>query len=591
MENIPKITRRKFLKGLTSAGVAKISGLSLPTRVDAKNGNEETDLEQGVKERKKVLSSSLLKETERDPKNFLTEISSRLLTNVFDIPTGAFSGLGTYDKKDEEGRVLTGRISPEFDKLIAETFTNYRYIVRRLNDIGPITTKDPREKYELEGWNMDELLDRTKKDLGNFREIVGRQIKELERKKEEGKISEDVFEKSMKLLSNGIEVYNILIGEIGLKKRGFKFVGLGGSEIDFVSMVTSNYLLEIKYLPGGNIIILRGYMHHSAWQRNFGDSRYKDYGLSNIYKKVDYVAIESSVNMRLGEGLKNMWKNVSNKHYGILMRELVENGFGGKFLEVDSRFQGVLDEFTFDKKILTNKEAEILFSYIQRYNPELAKEIKTTERFIEFFHKQRFADFKESLAERVHTDGLSFITDGTYYHSIPSVKENLKTSSIPTGFELGTFSFSDALSVIKILLMNKAINDSGADPVLIAEFQGAKHLSNKSFFFDNPQYAMEVVLTNIHEIIPHLPNIQNREDILEKLQNMDTEAWKLVFVFIGLIPRTKVAESTDKRNKVEPGEKQRQMSEPTFYSAVAHLTDKEQKELDKIIAQLVDRGK
>ena len=160
------------------------------------------------------------------------------------------------------------------------------------------------------------------------------------------------------------------------------------------------------------------------------------------------------------------------------------------------------------------------------------------------------------------------------YHNRASVNKDLTTSSVPTGLEMGQVAFSDALSVIKILIMNKAMQKRELRSGLIVDFQGIGHLSYKSFFFDNPVFAMEVVLTNVHEILASHPDIENREDILNKLENMDKDTWRWVFDFIGKIPLAEVAEPTQERHCVERGVTQRPMKDTQWYSATEHLSEK-----------------
>ena len=136
--------------------------------------------------------------------------------------------------------------------------------------------------------------------------------------------------------------------------------------------------------------------------------------------------------------------------------------------------------------------------------------------------------------------------------------------------------------------MNEAMNRGEIEPGILVDFQGSGHLSCKSFFFDNPAYAMEVVLANVHEILASHPEVEDTDDVLEKLANMDSKTWQWVFEFIGKIPFAKVAEPTKTHNSVERGENQRPISEPKFYSAIKHMNAEQEAKMKKAI-ELLDK--
>ena len=296
-----------------------------------------------VTPRKKVESSSLLKKTERPAENFATRVATESLEKIYNIPTGAFSGVSTYRENNQEKR-----ISPNLDKIVAKHFTNCRYITKELNDIGPISTKDPREKYE---GKIDALVEKTTADLAELENTAETELAELEEKKEKGEISDFGYRKAKQLLTDAREIYRILIKELELKKRGFELLGEGevvGRNLNFENLKKMNVHLEIKYLPGGGFVILRGYAHHQDWQTNFGDSRNQDFGLADIYSNAEYVAIEGFPVDKFGDSLEYNWSQSEDEDYDRLMKELVKNGFDGKFLELDGRYKGEHKEKTFD---------------------------------------------------------------------------------------------------------------------------------------------------------------------------------------------------------------------------------------------------
>ena len=505
------------------------------------------------------------------------------------IPRGAFSALATI----ESGGKIEGYLSHKLDKILAEQFTNYRYIVKEINDTLSITTKDPREKYE---GNIDAIIEQTKADLESFKQTVDEVKEKLEQRVEIEKISQQGQDRAKQLLSDYAQVYVELLKELELKKRGLKLHGdsevSGRDVVTSGDMVKANVQLEIKPLPGGGMVMMRGYNHDEDWQENFGDNRKQDFGLNDIYySDIRYIAIEGSPIKPFGMSIGLRWKDNKYKKYDELMRQLVKAGFSGEFLELDGRY---LVENSLDRKDLTKNEAEILFNYLKKINPKQAESINSWQQYRELFHHQRtqgklegFVYTGPSLIKNMQKEGSVIIKDGTLSSNNPTLNEDLTYSSSLTGFELGQLAFSDALSVIKIFLINKAMLDGNLEQGLLVDFQGAAHLHYKSLFFDNPQYAMEVVLTNVHEILPSLPGIESTEDVLKKLQNMDEKTWMQIFEFIGKIPLTKVEESTDERDSTEVGEKQREMSKPRYYSVIENLGKEDQKKLNDVIKELV----
>jgi len=526
---------------------------------------------------RKPLEENPMMDIERGKENPLTEAGG-LLVEAFDIPSGAFSGIATY--RDAEGN--EHRIAPEVDKAMAEHFTNVRYIVKELNGIGPITTKDPRERYTIEMGKIDAVIEQSTKDLDAFRETVEHARETIETQN----LPPEATQRADRLFAEVLQIYEILRDELALKKRGFELLGSGEMTPLLENKLQMNAPLEVRYLPGGNVVILRGYAHNPTWQKNFGDDRNYDTGLATIYSDVDYIAIEGFFDFPYGTSLSYRWSRSNKKNYDRLMKELVKNGFDGTFVELDARYCGRSLEKTFDQKDLTREEAKKLFAFQKKHNPDLTDKIGTVDRFMAFYHKQRSAGFPDSWIEREEMDGHAFINNGTYYGNSASVNNDLTTSSMPTGFELGQIAFSDALSVIKILIMNEAINNGDIAPGILVDVQGAAHLSCKSFFFENPAYAMEVVLANVHEILASHPEIENTDDILEKLAHMDKKTWKWVFDFIGTIPFANVAEPTETQKSVECGEQQRPMINQTPHKATEHFSKKQQAKMEKALAVL-----
>ena len=549
-----------------------------------------------IEERPTVSSEAWVEnmDRKREGKNFITKIATALAKEVLDIPQGSFSGIVTYLENGEEKR-----ISPALDKLMAEMFTNQRYIVKKLNKKGHITTKNLLAKYVGE---IDEVIKQTKEDLATYKT----KVEDIKEKLKQENLSEAGRKKAEQLLKDSLEVFRILELELELKKRGYEFLGEEKIEGRMLFLY-QNYIntnLEIQHLPGGYISINKGYFHNDRWQKNFGDSRFQDFGLAQIYQNVKYVAIETVCREKYGDSLQACWSSMmsKNEHYDRLMKELVKENFKGVFLEIDSRYEGSKGEKTFDVINLLDREAQKLFQFVRKYNPQLAEETGGWQRFREFFHKQRTQNnpplsglpaLKENLAIRGINEGVSFIQQGTGFSNTASVDKNLQTSTNPTGFELGSVAFADALSVVKTLILANAMHKGELETGIIVDFQGSAHLSYKSYFFNNPQYALEVVLTNVWEVLASHPDIKNREDILDKLENMDRKTWKWVLEFISTIHQARVASPTKWKNTVESSilGRQRPMQKLPAYSALNHLSKEQEEKMNEILDNLAEKNK
>ena len=560
-------------------------------------------LEPEIKEREAVGSYFWVNEMhkhEESERFSEIEIIARELCGLLSIPTGAFCGMATAFYYDDEGEKREEIILLELDKLMAKIFTNQRYIVKKINEIGPISTKDPREKYE---GKIDAVIEQLKKDFEEYKTKVEKIKSELESKE----MNPEIKERTFKLLDDALQVYTILEGELELKRRGFENDEKGLCNADDSRKFLPNTTLEIKYLPGGNIVILRGYQHIQEWQKRFGEGAKPN--LASIYKNVEYVAIEGAADMHYGNSLKVFWSKESIGSFDRLMKALVKNGFAGQFIELDPRYNGALVQLSFgsgateiqsplsfEDDELPHYYAQDLFNFVRKINPQLAGpdgRIKTIDEFIKYFHAQRtfLGGDKSDLVERATKEGLEFTQNGTIYHNNASIDSRGKTTSYPTGFELGELAFSDALSVIKILILGEAMHKGDINPGILVDFQGTAHTSYKSYFFDNPQYAMKVVLTNLWEVLASYPDIHFKEVILKKLNNLDKDTWKWALDFITKIPFTTVAPPGIWKRSVNPSprlKRQRPMSDPKWYSPLKNLTAEQQAKLDSIIDRLTE---
>ncbi len=77
--------------------------------------------------------------------------------------------------------------------------------------------------------------------------------------------------------------------------------------------------------------------------------------------------------------------------------------------------------------------------------------------------------------------------------------------------------FSDALDSIKLHLIAKLITDGFLEKGPIIDYKGLAHLSSKTFFLKNPQYAMEVVLRSVNFLTEkRFKKVSENYEIFEK---------------------------------------------------------------------------
>jgi hypothetical protein len=119
-------------------------------------------------------------------------------------------------------------------------------------------------------------------------------------------------------------------------------------------------------------------------------------------------------------------------------------------------------------------------------------------------------------------EGISFrarsiFKNGKQYTIYPYLTKEGEISLEPTFLELGQHLFSDALAAIKLLLIAKLMADGYLEKGPIIDYEGSMHLSSKSFFLKYPQYAMEVVLRTINELMAG--KVKNLTQIYEVFRN------------------------------------------------------------------------
>ena len=194
------------------------------------------------------------------------------------------------------------------------------------------------------------------------------------------------------------------------------------------------------------------------------------------------------------------WANefTQKGHYDVLMKDAVKAGFNGLFTEIDARdvsriIMDWTDNFIFPA--LPYDFFEVYFEFLKREHPLLANYIGSPVKLKEVLRLQ------STTEEGILGRRRFFYTNGKIYWAYPYVTKEGKTSFEPTFLELGQHLFSDALAAIKLLLIAKLMTDGYLPKGPIIDYEGTGHLSSKSFFLKYPQYAMEVALRTINELM------------------------------------------------------------------------------------------
>lgn len=274
-------------------------------------------------------------------------------------------------------------------------------------------------------------------------------------------------------------------------------------------------------LPGGIDLFMKGYIHNLKWQMNHGIF------LKKINKWAKVIAIEGNINTPFGESLNFYWDPKIDElgvpmiigHYDLLLYQAANAGFNGLFTEIDARDSSKIkmdNIFSVSHHIfpeLSNDFFIKYFEYLQREHPKLAEIIKSPERLKEILIAQSTTMEKKGLIKKIKK--IFYEGKFHYYHTYTTEKN--KSSLEPTFLELGQKIFSDALAAIKLHLIAKLMVDGYIEKGPIIDYEGALHLSTKLFFLNNLQYAMEVVLRTINELMAG--KVESIEKIYKVFEN------------------------------------------------------------------------
>jgi len=251
-------------------------------------------------------------------------------------------------------------------------------------------------------------------------------------------------------------------------------------------------------LPGGVDLFMKGYIHNKIWQE-----RHSKF-LQKMNKKAKVICIEGRHSIPFGESLELLWSHPDFQfgHYDKLMKEAVKEGFRGLFTEVDARDVSKIRMDVVRKKrklIFPDLPSTFFlefFKFLETQHPQLKEEIETPEKL-----KEYLIDLSTTYVGIFKRRKKRIFYKGKQYTRFPYITKEGKTSFKPTLLELGQHLFSDALAAIKLHLIARLMAEGKIEKGPIIDYQGAGHLSSKTFFLKHPEYAMEVVLRNIHELM------------------------------------------------------------------------------------------
>ncbi|NTW75596.1 MAG: hypothetical protein HGB34_01720, partial [Candidatus Moranbacteria bacterium] len=285
-------------------------------------------------------------------------------------------------------------------------------------------------------------------------------------------------------------------------------------------------------LPGGVDLLNISYTHTSKYQEIHGDY------LERISKKASVIAIEGPIDFPYGKKNEELYSGNGKKygHYDRLMHRAVQSGFKGLFAEVDAR--DTRDDWEVLMEInernpfpFMDDFYEKYLEYIRREHPALYAEIGSEDRFRKLLFLQLTGEPNRQVVHGSRT-----------YDDRRAVGSDFEYAPDPEGLEFGQVIFSDALSAVKLHLIGRLMADGRIDKGPILDFEGLAHLSNKLFFLRYPEYAMEVVLRTLPELISY----HGVEKIVER--DLEHPDWPEV---VRHIAKLAFARTTDNPDRID----------------------------------------
>ncbi len=453
------------------------------------------------------------------------EVRAAVLLDLAGIPSGQYSAL----KTDEEGK----RTDPAGDRSIAEYLTNPAGLI--LSGTKGITTRDLRDRYP------DGLPDEILRTLD---------------------------EKTQKIIG------------IMYKYDHYARENFPDTQEDNEAQKP----IILHFLPGGAPLFLVGYTHNKTWQHNYG------YYVKEIGKEAGVVAIEGFTDKPFAQSLDARWSDsnpkIQTNDYSAFIKNLVESGYSGLFTEVDGRdisrvnLEGVESLFRIYFLDLPDSFYEKYLAYLKKEHPKFGAHIATAKKLKSFLSDQS-TNKELGISRADRESSASSYRDGKRYYSHPALSDSGKVSLMLTGNELGQMIYTDALAAIKLHLLGRMMNEEHIPKGVIVDYEGTNHLSSKSFFLQYPEYAMEIVLRTISELLAgHAEqgssNTESAE--LHSQRVFEHTDWEQVIREIFRIPFKKIAEPVPGRDSVEIGENQRPMvdTHPDGYALDTILASKKE---------------
>jgi hypothetical protein len=471
------------------------------------------------------------------------QIKAGVIIRALGLPSGEVSAL----EINKEGK----RINPEKDRIIAEYLTNKSGVV-----------------VEGEG----EFLKKSSILSADFRDIYPAGLPEK--------------------LEHALDPDTRAIMEIEYEHA--RYANKKTENIMTRRFTDLDYSVNYFRLPGGVDLFIRGYEHHKNWQE-----KHKDF-LQRINKHAQVICIEGNASRPLGNSLDVRWsaRRWQQGHYDALMHEAVTGGFKGFFTEVDARDQSKIMMDHTVKHVFPNLPDSFFkkyFEFLKKEHPHLAEKIGSVK------------DLKHSLKKQSTTgEGppgkVKIIRrQGKNYSPYVYFTQTGEVSLEPTFLEMGQYMFTDALAAIKLHLIAKLMAGGHLPKGPIVDYEGAMHLSTKSFFLRYPGYAAEVVLRTINELMAGraeekrwLLRFFKKGNIQEIYKIFENPDWPEVVKEIVRLPFKKAEDDPTNSKPVNPGPNQRKLIDyPVNFLEIYNINPESviptDEEIQKIRADFVSK--
>lgn len=342
----------------------------------------------------------------------------------------------------------------------------------------------------------------------------------------------------------------------------------------------AEHAINYRRLPGGIPLFSRGYYHNEKWQRNHGEF------LKKINKHAKVICVEGFGDVPFGDSLDLRWSNqqVQQGHYDALMHEAADAGFKGNFAAINARDKSKIQmdaDFFGEFPKLPSDFFKKYFEFFQKEHPILPEKIGSPENLEKALRAQSTTKEGESGKK-----SNRIIKKGRYYHNFTYLSKEGEVSLEPTFLELGQQLFGDALSAVKLHLIGKLMQDGHIEKGPIIDYEGADHLSSKSFFLQEPQYAMEVVLRTVNELMAgRVKEEGNIPEIYKVFENPD---WSEIVKEIAKLAFKEVENDPSKSTAIGPNQR-KLIEKPVDYLKIYHIDPQKVIPSDKEIEKIRER--